>query len=299
MKKILVTGGTVFVSRSLAEYFVSKGDEVYVLNRNSRPQPAGTRLIEADRYQLGDALKAYDFDVVIDANSYTGQEMELLLQALPDIKEYIFISSSAVYPNQAEQPFKETQAVGPNKFGGDYGLNKIAAENVLKSKVPEAYILRPAYIYGPYNNLYRESFVFDCAKDKRPFYLPKKGEMGLQFIHVDDICRLIEQIIQLKPLQKIYNMGNEELVSIKEWVSICYEIVGEEVTFIEVDESINQSAYFSFSDYQYELDVTHQNLLLKETTDLKKGLKESWEWYQNNESLVNKREYLDYIEKYL
>lgn len=49
MKKILVTGGTVFVSRYVAEYFVEKRYEVYVLNRNNRPQSDGVNLIEADR----------------------------------------------------------------------------------------------------------------------------------------------------------------------------------------------------------------------------------------------------------
>ena len=32
MKKILVTGGTVFVSRYIAEYYVTKGYDVYVLS---------------------------------------------------------------------------------------------------------------------------------------------------------------------------------------------------------------------------------------------------------------------------
>ena len=45
MKKILVTGGTVFVSRYIAEYYVAKGDEVYVLNRNSKEQSRGVILI--------------------------------------------------------------------------------------------------------------------------------------------------------------------------------------------------------------------------------------------------------------
>ena len=36
MKKVLVTGGTVFVSRYLAEYYIAKGYEVYVMNRNHR-----------------------------------------------------------------------------------------------------------------------------------------------------------------------------------------------------------------------------------------------------------------------
>ncbi len=43
MKKILITGGTVFVSRYAAEYYIAKGYDVYVLNRNSRPQPKSAK----------------------------------------------------------------------------------------------------------------------------------------------------------------------------------------------------------------------------------------------------------------
>lgn len=57
MKKMLVTGGTVFVSRYIAEYYVANGYDVYVLNRNSREQSAGVKLIEADRHNLGDILR--------------------------------------------------------------------------------------------------------------------------------------------------------------------------------------------------------------------------------------------------
>ena len=58
--KILVTGGTVFASRYTAEYFVRKGNEVYVLNRNSKPQSEGVKLINCDRHNLGDSLKNLD-----------------------------------------------------------------------------------------------------------------------------------------------------------------------------------------------------------------------------------------------
>ena len=36
MKKVLVTGGTVFVSRYIAEYYIAKGYDVYVINRNTK-----------------------------------------------------------------------------------------------------------------------------------------------------------------------------------------------------------------------------------------------------------------------
>lgn len=55
MKKLLVTGGTVFVSKYVAEYFVKKGEDVYVLNRNNYPQSKGNH-----------------FDAVLDINTDNG-----------------------------------------------------------------------------------------------------------------------------------------------------------------------------------------------------------------------------------
>ena len=48
MRKILITGGTTFVSKYAAEYFVKAGYDVYVLNRNSKPQVEGVNLIEGE-----------------------------------------------------------------------------------------------------------------------------------------------------------------------------------------------------------------------------------------------------------
>ncbi len=174
MKKILVTGGTVFVSRYIAEYYAQKGDDVCVLNRNTRPQPIGTTLIEADRRNLGDILRHYTFDLVIDT-AYTARDVDLLLDALGSFGDYIFISSSAVYPETAPQPFAEESPIGPNSYWGRYGTDKIEAERALTERTPGAYILRPPYLYGPMDNVYREAFVFDCASLGRKFYLPKDG----------------------------------------------------------------------------------------------------------------------------
>ena len=43
MKAILVMGGTVFVSKYTANYYVENGNEVYVMNRYTRPQVEGVK----------------------------------------------------------------------------------------------------------------------------------------------------------------------------------------------------------------------------------------------------------------
>ena len=184
MKKVLITGGTTFVSKYAALYFKEHNYDVYVLNRNTKPQVEGVTLIEGNRHELGKKLKAIHFDVVADITAYDAADIIDLYEALGSFDQYIMISSSAVYPENGVQSLKEDSRMAVNKFWGKYGTDKIDAEKCLLERVPDAYILRPPYLYGSMNNVYREAFVFECAKKDRKFYLPKDGEMKLQFFHI-------------------------------------------------------------------------------------------------------------------
>ena len=299
MKKILVTGGTTFVSKYVAEYFVNAGYEVYVLNRNTKSQVQGVKLIEGDRHNLNGILKDFSFDVVADITAYNEKDIVDFVKELGSYEQYIMISSSAVYPEYGAQPFIEESEKSVNKFWGAYGTDKIAAEKALLESVKDAYILRPPYLYGIYNNVYREAFVFDCAMKHRKFYLPGKGDMKLQFFHVEDLCRMIEILLEQKPEHRILNVGNEETISIKEWVSLCYEAAGEQAEFVEVDKQVPQRSYFPFSKYEYVLDIEKQRELLKETKPLYEGLCEAFSWYKDNQKEVNQRDYIGFIEEQL
>ena len=299
MKKILVTGGTTFVSKYVAEYFVNTGYEVYVLNRNTKPQVNGVKLIEGDRHNLNGILKAFSFDVVADITAYNEKDIVDLVKELGTYGQYIMISSSAVYPEYGVQPFLEESEKSVNEFWGAYGTDKMAAENALLERVKDAYILRPPYLYGPMNNVYREAFVFDCALADRKFYLPKAGEMKLQFFHVEDLCKLMEVIIEEKPEEHILNVGNVEAISIKEWVTKCYQSLGKTPTFVNVFDDIEQRNYFSFYNYEYYLDVSRQSKLYPETIALEDGLKVAAEWYLEHSDEVNKKPYFEFIDKNL
>ena len=299
MKTVLITGGTAFVSRYAAEYYVKKGYDVFVLNRNSRAQPEGVTLIEADRHSLGEQLRPYHFDVLFDITAYTAADVNGLLDAVGGFDDYILISSSAVYPEYGAQPFREGAQLGENQIWGIYGTNKIEAERALMERAPNAYILRPPYLYGPMNNLYREAFVFECALKNRTFYLPRDGEMRLQFFHVDDLCRFMDIILEQKPAQHIFNVGNRETVSVRDWAALCYQAAGKQAEFVRVDAEIAQRNYFSFYDYEYCLDVTAQEGLMPGTKPLEEGLRESFAWYLAHPGEVNGKPYIQYIDAHL
>lgn len=297
MRKILVTGGTIFVSKYTASYFAGKGEDVYVLNRNTKKQVDGVTLIEADRNALGDKLKSYSFDLVIDVCAYNKNDIVNLTEALGEFKDYVFISSSAVYPETLPQPFSEDMPTGKNLVWGMYGVNKLEAENELLSRVPYAYILRPPYLYGPMQNLYREPFVFDCADEDRVFCIPKDGKMGLQFFHVEDLCRFIEILIEKHSENRIFNVGNKDSVTVENWAELCYKAADKSIEKLYVEDSHFQRDYFPFHDYDYRLDVERMLALMPDTKPLADGLKEEYDWYSQNKEAVLKKPLIDYIDK--
>lgn len=300
MKRILVTGGTVFVSRFTAGYFVKRGYEVYVLNRGTRRQEAGVHLLKADRNALGDVLKPYFFDAIIDICAYNREDIHNLLDGLSPggFKDYLLISSSAVYPETNRQPFTENQETGYNHIWMQYGEGKVEAESALRDEVPDAYILRPPYLYGPMQNVYREAFVFDCARLGRKFYIPGDGGMKLQFFHVEDLCRVMEVILETHPGEHIFNVGNPDVVDINTYVEMCYEIAGKKLQKVYVTNRGNQRDYFSFHDYEYILDVTRQKQLLPCVKDLREGLWESFAWYINHPGEVKPKPYIQFIKEH-
>lgn len=302
-RRILVTGGTVFVSKYIARYFADLGEQVVVLNRNTKEQLEGVAVIEADRHALGNVLSGQHFDAVIDVTAYNAQDVDDLARALESVTfdTYVMISSSAVYPTTNLQPFVENGRLGLNskhEVWGQYSEGKVAAERAVLEQIANAYIIRPPYLYGPMNNIYREAFVFDCADAERAFRLPGDGKMRLQFFHVRDLCRFIDVIIAQQPQQHVFNVGNPESVSVREWVELCYRAAGKPLECVAV-HNVPQRSFFPFYDYQYELDVRAQRELMPETTPLAEGLRESYAWYSTHRNEVVPKPYMKFIDEEL
>ena len=58
--------------------------------------------------------------------------------------------------------------------------------------------------------------------------------MKLQFFHVEDLCRFIDILVERHPKQHIFNVGNKESISIRDWVTLCYQAAGKQAEFVEV-----------------------------------------------------------------
>ena len=123
-----------------------------------------------------------------------------------------------------------------------------------------------------------------------------RTSMKLQLFHVNDLCRFIDILLRTHPNNHIFNVGNREPEDIDSFVKACYKAVGTELKTVSVGEEHAQRSYFPFHDYSYVLDVEKMCELMPETMPLSRGLKDSYRWYADNMSAVNRKPYFEYID---
>lgn len=314
--RILVMGGTEFVSRSISEYFISKNYIVDIFTRGEKEvtysgvniHHIGNRKSLESIYLLRDIL--YDF--VIDISAYTLEDVKLITSNIDttNLKRYLFCSSGAVY-EPSDEIMNEEFKRGKNHNWLQYGLDKLNAENYLfeihKSKSFPMTIFRPTYLYGPNNNLYRESYFFDCISNNKKIPYPISSNKT-QFIHIYDLVRMIESMMKNELSDgEAYNVTNETEYSFEEILDVFSKVTDRKVAAVPVNVTDFQVArtYFPYRDVIYLLSIEklkRHNIYLPKY-DLFEGLAQTYEWYKNNrpklsdQNMIQIDEIIEYYEK--
>ncbi len=311
MKKVLIMGGSLFIGLEIVHKLIEKGYDITVCNRGNNPLNLDTvKEIQVDREdskELNRHFQELDFDFVIDVSALNKNHVKILYETLnkKKLKNYIFISSGAVYKNSSTLPFQEDRDIGENKYWKDYGLNKIEAEEFLKEKFKKEnfpfIVLRPPYVYGPNNYIYREAYLFERILEDKKIIIPKDGETKVQFIHVSDLANMVITLLEREDLVgNIYNASNKEYITFREWVNIAMEVTGKEVEVVNFDNdkyNFNSRDFFPFYDYDYYLSTNKLDFIYKSKISFEEGMKDSLKWYLKNNKKVAVKEHIYNNEK--
>jgi 2'-hydroxyisoflavone reductase len=171
--KVLVLGGTVFLSRNVAETAVAHGHSVTTFSRGvSGPPVPGVRALTGDRTDPESLrqLAGTEFDLVFDT-AYFPDRVRTAVELLePNVGHYAFTSTINVFRGWPEQPDYhaggtydgDPDTVGeqvPDDLpdGGAYGWRKVGAERAIVRAFGEqrCSILRAGLIVGPHDGVGR------------------------------------------------------------------------------------------------------------------------------------------------
>jgi nucleoside-diphosphate-sugar epimerase len=229
--RILVIGGNRFVGKLVTSLLYSNGYDVTVINRTGT-SPVACKVLTADRNNHNEFKKALtdlEFDCVIDMCMYTREHAFNAMQLFNNrIRKYIFVSTIAVYDHCNHFPITESYpANGINNEFGTYATNKAAAEQYMisaKNGFPFI-ILRPTFILGNDNHLYREQYFFDAIEQNLPVEISGDGTAVLSFVFSPDVAEIIYKLtIAHTHTRAVYNIANDEYVSTNGLIDIIGDI---------------------------------------------------------------------------
>jgi nucleoside-diphosphate-sugar epimerase len=308
MARVLVIGGTLFIGRALVEQLLERGDEVVIMHRG-KATPFGKRVTElrCDRNDVAAvraALTGNRFDVVYD-NVYdwergttADQVSAAAVAASAGLRRYVFTSSVAAYPEGG--PYDERAPLVPSDYPNAYGAQKADSERALfdlhrRQGLPVT-TLRPAFIYGPNNPFPREAFFWDRLRAGRPIIIPEDGSRTMQWVHVRDVASAaVLSATRDIAVGQAYNLASYPPITQIDFVQLLARIAGHEAHLVHIPrEQIERAGgalftppfyfgvYLDIPPITARADRVRSELGL-ELTPLEDGLRETYQWYLQQE----------------
>jgi len=263
MARILVTGGAGFIGSHTSERLLARGDEVVVLDnfndfydpelkRWNAKQLSGARVVAGDirdRARVGELFAEQAFDAVIHLAAMAGVRPSLAdplhyedvnvrgtLVLLEELRRrpgtrLVFASSSSVYGDREDVPFRETDDI--HRPVSPYAATKRAGELLCYTHhhlygIPTA-CLRFFTVYGPRQRPEMAIAKFTRAVlegERLPFF--GDGSTRRDYTYVDDIVDGVLAALERCEGYEIYNLGESATTTLAELVEAVGRACGKE-----------------------------------------------------------------------
>ena len=284
--RVLVVGGTEFISLHLVRALLRDRHEVVVLNRGRHPGrvPAGVKTIVADRKDhaaLGRVLAGERFDGLVDITyaPTTGDDARALLAALDGRAGHaIFVSTGRVHDHALPIPYHEDTP--RNLYWGEYAKNKIEGEDAYLGSGLPASVVRPTHVFGPLNTRNNETFFFDRLVRGRPVLVPGPGGWLRQFGHVEDLADAMAAMLgDRRAFGRAYNVSGEESITQVGFVELIAEVIERPASLVHVATApFGQNLVYDCHAV-YTTTRVRAELGLRPRYTLASGLAQTFEWY--------------------
>ena len=304
MESVLIMGGSDFIGKSLAKYFIKHRHKVDVLTTGRVDYEGVNRHFSCNRRNLSElekALRDNEYTYIYDMTAFLKSEIQDLFKFVnrDTLKKYIVLSSPAVYKNSQKYVTEDCEKE-VNPAWGQYGIEKAQAERyIIESDIPYI-IIRPAHIYGPENNLYRETYFFDRIREGKAIPVPSDRNEPVvnQFIYIDDFVRVLYSLIKNDRTREAYNVSTPQRITWKKLIETCGEVVGKEpiIKYVDSDKiKIKERSYFPFKNTSCVLEIEKliDHGLYIPNIMLEKGIRKTYEWYIKNKPKMDDKEMVE------
>ncbi|MEM7033416.1 MAG: NAD-dependent epimerase/dehydratase family protein [Chloroflexota bacterium] len=256
--KLLVIGGTGFVSGAVVQEALARNAEVWIVTRGQRSIPAGVKALTVDR---GDQVKfaqviadtGQTWDLVVDCIGFEPEDAEQDIQVFRErAKQLVFVSTDFVY-DPAHRQFPQAEEseyfLNPNSGEGSlaYGGKKRACELAfINSDTGDMMwmIVRPCHIYGPGSKLGclplhgRDDNLIAKLQSGETLKLVGGGHFLQQPIFSQDLAQVILNLYSNDQANReIFLTAGPDILESRQFYEIIADILGVPLKVEEVSVS--------------------------------------------------------------
>lgn len=218
----------------------------------------------------------------VDSN-VTGQlNMLELCKQLPNLKHFVYASSSSVYGSNTKMPFcVDDRTDNPISL---YAATKKCCELMGHTyahlfKIPSTG-LRFFTVYGPWGRPDMAAFIFAKAiLNDQPLPIFNGGQMRRNFTYVDDIVNGIMGSLHHIPEgdlpYAIYNIGNNKSEDLMHFISILEKHLGKKGVY-----DLQPMQPGDVKETIADIEATTRDFGFNPKTDIEEGLKHFTDWYR-------------------
>jgi nucleoside-diphosphate-sugar epimerase len=246
--RLLIVGGSGFLSGTLAHRAVARGYKVWTITRGQRPLPKGINSLIADRrdqaaFEGAVASANVKWDLVVDCIAFEPADVQQDIAVLQDrARHFVFVSTDFVYSSTGRQ-LPQTEATDRYTLGG-YGRNKRLGETELIYGEGIGFpwtIVRPTHIYGPGSQLgclplhSRDPELIGRLKAGETLRLVGGGHFLQQPILARDLADLILALrANERTFGQVCNVAGPDIIESRRYYAIIAELLGVSLTIEEV-----------------------------------------------------------------
>lgn len=208
--RLLVLGGTVYLSKAVAELAVTRGHDVTVATRGKTgTAPEGVTHLTIDRDTPGglDALRGLSFDAVLDVSRIPGHVKDAIDLIGDNAAHWTFISTGSVYND--ESTLGQTAATSPTHDPTPddstdpamdlFGPSKVSCEDQVLARYGEsALIIRPGLIIGPGDRGDRFGYWVTRVEEGGEVLVPGTPDETVQYIDVRDLANWVMEAVETR-----------------------------------------------------------------------------------------------------
>lgn len=287
MKKILITGGTGFIGRNIAESYLK---DKYIL-----VTPQRNELDCSDDESVKSYFSKNTFDVVIhsaakpghrnatDTNSllYTNSRMLFnLLKYQNSWGKLLNMGSGAIYDMKHYQPKMKEDYFGTYIPSDEHGYNKYIFGKLLPW-LNNVYDFRIFGIFGKYED-YAIRFISN-AICKAIFDLPitLRQNRKFDYLYINDLMSILEHFIEHSPTEKSFNITPDNSIGLLQLAQLVKFISKKDIEIKVAQEGLGM-------EYSGDNSLLRKEIKSLHFTTIEKSVEELYQWYLNNKSGLNK-----------